>query len=87
MPLSFPGQGEGTSLSRRLTLNSHWKITIVWKKLMNREKEEIERYRKALLTSIKRFAKDIQQNTSFHQRQRISEFSFRQLRPLFRSGS
>ena len=33
---------------------------------MNRgEKEEIERYRKALLTSIKRFAKDIQQKYLF----------------------
>lgn len=42
------------------------------------DKEQVELYRKSLLNSIKRFAKDINKNTSIHLRQLILELCFYQ---------
>ena len=78
--IKLPGQGEEPvylPIDSKFPLEDYYRLEEAYE---SGEKEEIERYRKALLTSIKRFAKDIQQNTSFHQRQRISGILFCQLK-------
>ena len=76
MLLSFQDKERSQSICR-LTLNSHWKTTIVWKKLMNQERKRRSSVtaRPFLLVSSV-LLRISNKNTSFHQRQRISEFSF-----------
>ena len=76
MLLSFQDKERSQSICR-LTLNSHWKTTIVWKKLMNPERKRRSSVtaRPFLLVSSV-LLRISNKNTSFHQRRRISEFSF-----------
>ena len=63
--IKLPGQGEEPvylPIDSKFPLEDYYRLEEAYE---SGEKEEIERYRKALLASIKRFAKDIQQKYLF----------------------
>ena len=79
MPLSFQGKGEEPvylPIDSKFPLEDYYRLEEAYES----GEKEIERYRKALLASIKRFAKDIQQKYLFPPATTNFEFSFCQLK-------